>query len=72
MKVRSHCLTGYFKHLYQVFEDLGQDVIKSAYEGYNACVFAYGQTGSGKTYTMMGDQVQHFMMFLILVSVHSL
>ncbi|XP_064623778.1 kinesin-like protein KIF16B isoform X2 [Lineus longissimus] len=38
----------------QVFKDLGRDVIKSAYEGYNACVFAYGQTGSGKSYTMMG------------------
>ncbi|ELT98872.1 hypothetical protein CAPTEDRAFT_195907 [Capitella teleta] len=38
----------------QVFKDLGLDVIKCAYEGYNACIFAYGQTGSGKTYTMMG------------------
>ncbi len=33
------------------------DVIHSAYDGYNACVFAYGQTGSGKTYTMMGNPV---------------
>ncbi|XP_045453081.1 kinesin-like protein Klp98A [Melitaea cinxia] len=38
----------------QVFADLGLDVIDSAFEGYNACVFAYGQTGSGKTFTMMG------------------
>lgn len=38
----------------QVFSDLGLDVLKSAFEGYNACVFAYGQTGSGKSYTMMG------------------
>uniref|UniRef100_A0A8C2QNM2 Kinesin family member 16B n=1 Tax=Cricetulus griseus TaxID=10029 RepID=A0A8C2QNM2_CRIGR len=30
-------------------------VVKSAFEGYNACVFAYGQTGSGKSYTMMGN-----------------
>ncbi|XP_020282414.1 kinesin-like protein Klp98A isoform X3 [Pseudomyrmex gracilis] len=36
------------------FYDLGTDVIESAFEGYNACVFAYGQTGSGKTFTMMG------------------
>ncbi|XP_029172817.1 kinesin-like protein Klp98A isoform X2 [Nylanderia fulva] len=38
----------------KVFYDLGTDVIESAFEGYNACVFAYGQTGSGKTFTMMG------------------
>ncbi|XP_014851253.1 PREDICTED: kinesin-like protein KIF16B isoform X4 [Poecilia mexicana] len=37
-----------------VFRDLGSDVLKAAFEGYNACVFAYGQTGSGKSYTMMG------------------
>jgi hypothetical protein len=41
----------------QVFSDLGLDVIDSAFEGYNACVFAYGQTGSGKTFTMMGSPV---------------
>ncbi|XP_015184981.1 PREDICTED: kinesin-like protein KIF16B isoform X1 [Polistes dominula] len=39
----------------EVFYDLGTDVIESAFEGYNACVFAYGQTGSGKTFTMMGS-----------------
>ncbi|KAM4841635.1 kinesin-like protein KIF16B isoform 3-T3 [Thomomys bottae] len=38
-----------------VFRTLGTDVVKSAFEGYNACVFAYGQTGSGKSYTMMGS-----------------
>ncbi|KAM6164074.1 kinesin-like protein KIF16B isoform 2-T2 [Rhynchocyon petersi] len=38
-----------------VFKTLGTDVVKSAFEGYNACVFAYGQTGSGKSYTMMGS-----------------
>lgn len=42
----------------QVFRDLGSDVLKAAFEGYNACVFAYGQTGSGKSYTMMGNQVR--------------
>lgn len=41
----------------QVFQDLGLDVLKAAFEGYNACVFAYGQTGSGKSYTMMGVPV---------------
>ena len=42
---------------FQVFSDLGKDVIRSAFEGYNACIFAYGQTGAGKSYTMMGMQV---------------
>lgn len=42
----------------QVFRDLGLDVLKAAFEGYNACVFAYGQTGSGKSYTMMGVPVR--------------
>ena len=41
----------------QIFHDLGEPVLQSAFEGYNACVFAYGQTGSGKTHTMMGTQV---------------
>uniref|UniRef100_A0A4W3KAX1 Kinesin family member 16B n=1 Tax=Callorhinchus milii TaxID=7868 RepID=A0A4W3KAX1_CALMI len=39
----------------KVFKDLGNDVLKAAFEGYNACIFAYGQTGSGKSYTMMGN-----------------
>lgn len=37
-----------------VFNDLGVDTIRNAFEGYNACVCAYGQTGSGKSYSMMG------------------
>ncbi|XP_071477989.1 kinesin-like protein KIF16B [Diadema antillarum] len=39
----------------KVYSDLGEDVLQSAFEGYNACIFAYGQTGSGKSFTMMGD-----------------
>eukprot|EP00794_Sanderia_malayensis_P020150 gene20150-22124_t len=39
----------------QIYGDLGADVVKSAFVGYNACIFAYGQTGAGKTYTMMGN-----------------
>ncbi|XP_056291443.1 uncharacterized protein kif16bb isoform X3 [Pseudoliparis swirei] len=38
----------------RIFYDLGSDVLKAAFEGFNACLFAYGQTGSGKSYTMMG------------------
>ncbi|XP_048586357.1 kinesin-like protein KIF16B isoform X2 [Nematostella vectensis] len=44
----------HFVNQERVFKDLGTDVVKAAFEGYNACIFAYGQTGSGKTYTMMG------------------
>ncbi|XP_030604333.1 uncharacterized protein kif16bb [Archocentrus centrarchus] len=38
----------------KIFRDLGFEVLKAAFEGFNACVVAYGQTGSGKSYTMMG------------------
>ncbi|XP_021365352.1 kinesin-like protein KIF13B isoform X2 [Mizuhopecten yessoensis] len=37
-----------------VFNCLGQDVLRQAFDGYNGCIFAYGQTGSGKSYSMMG------------------
>uniref|UniRef100_A0A4W5R576 Kinesin family member 16B n=1 Tax=Hucho hucho TaxID=62062 RepID=A0A4W5R576_9TELE len=38
-----------------VFKELGSDVLKAAFQGYNACISAYGQTASGKSYTMMGN-----------------
>lgn len=42
---------------WQIYNDLGMEVLSSTFCGYNACLFAYGQTGSGKTYTMMGNEV---------------
>ncbi|XP_072906571.1 kinesin-like protein KIF28 [Hemitrygon akajei] len=38
----------------KVFNDLGQELLSNAWQGYNTTLLAYGQTGSGKSYSMIG------------------
>ncbi|XP_049270556.1 kinesin-like protein unc-104 isoform X1 [Rhipicephalus sanguineus] len=46
----------YFASQDKVYDDIGEEMLLHAFEGYNVCIFAYGQTGAGKSYTMMGRQ----------------
>ena len=61
MFVLGHSHNGFILS-FQVFQDLGTEVLQAAFDGFNACVFAYGQTGTGKTYTMMGQEASKMIM----------
>lgn len=37
-----------------LFEDVGNEILGNAWDGYNATIFAYGQTGAGKSYSIEG------------------
>jgi hypothetical protein len=48
-----------------VFNDIGQDVLNSAFDGYNSTLFAYGQTGAGQIITHHSRSVMcHTLSFL--------
>eukprot|EP00756_Hemistasia_phaeocysticola_P066408 Hpha_TRINITY_DN9214_c0_g1::TRINITY_DN9214_c0_g1_i1::g.28466::m.28466/K10396/KIF5; kinesin family member 5 len=38
----------------EVYDCVGQSVVRDVFKGYNGTIFVYGQTGSGKSHTMMG------------------
>ncbi|KAL6010251.1 hypothetical protein ACLOJK_000682 [Asimina triloba] len=48
----------------EVFSEV-EPVIKSALDGFNACIFAYGQTGTGKSFTMV--RIKYFTSIVALV-----
>ncbi|CAD7928151.1 unnamed protein product [Amoebophrya sp. A120] len=50
-----HCFDGQSPQQL-VYDTIGQRIVDSAVNGYNACVFAYGQTGSGKSYSIIGPE----------------
>lgn len=49
----------------EVYDSLGERVVKSVMKGFNATIFMYGQTGSGKTHTMIGKKTDPGLVQLI-------
>lgn len=52
----------------KVYNDVGKDVLDSAFDGYNSTLFAYGQTGAGKSYSMVGYAANKGMLYLMVQS----
>lgn len=37
----------------RMYDDLGSEIVKNAFDGFNACILAYGQTGSGYLFLLV-------------------
>ena len=53
----------------KVFNSVGSEILKNAFEGYHCCLFAYGQTGSGKSYSMVGYGANKGLLFLLFIKI---
>lgn len=54
----------------KLYEELGENFVWKAMEGYNSCIFTYGSRGSGKTFTFQGNQsVIHSLIHLSFSSI---
>ena len=47
-----------YKLLLQVYDALGDFILKNAFQGYNTSVFTYGAKETGKSWVLFGDS-QH-------------
>jgi kinesin family protein C1 len=52
------------------FAEISQ-LVQSALDGYNVCIFAYGQTGSGKVKENGGNQVYKYIYSYIHLDIHN-
>uniref|UniRef100_A0A1B6C5W6 Kinesin motor domain-containing protein n=1 Tax=Clastoptera arizonana TaxID=38151 RepID=A0A1B6C5W6_9HEMI len=54
----------------EVFQATTKDMIPALLEGYNCSVFVYGATGAGKTHTMLGNDENPGITYLMMLDLH--